>query len=271
MRAKCARTEVKLARNCTQTGVREALAAPQKPPFWSSTRGSSEHHKCLCALSSEATKIVRARCKRLSQHNLGSARLQCARGNGPWRPCWGARNPRAMGRQWGRIGWKIGSDGLPVGVDHRTAGPVVVANRRSGEQGDTTGRASAFGEGRSVFAARPGSVQGGTELPVPAYRVAATRASQPVQGSSSGRNLLGEGDGIALVRDRVGGHNPGRASREQRCIRIFGKDRMDADAHRARRDGGDRSGRIGRAATPARRVRQRRDVTHLSNGPVEGC
>ena len=47
LRAKCARTRVKLAPNCTQTCVRRTLVAAQKPPLWSSTRGSSEHHKCL--------------------------------------------------------------------------------------------------------------------------------------------------------------------------------------------------------------------------------
>jgi hypothetical protein len=47
LRAKCARTGVRLARNCTQTGVRSTFVAAQKPPFWSSTRGSSEHQKCL--------------------------------------------------------------------------------------------------------------------------------------------------------------------------------------------------------------------------------
>jgi hypothetical protein len=121
MRAKCARTGMKLARNRTQTGVRSTFVTAQKPPFWSSTRGSSEHHKCLCALSSEAAKAVRARCKRLSPLDLDSARPKCANREGLWRPCSGARNPRALGLRGGIVDLK---NSLGEAVARGTTGPL---------------------------------------------------------------------------------------------------------------------------------------------------
>jgi hypothetical protein len=59
MRAKCARAGARLVRNRTQTGVRSTLRAVQKPPFWSSTRGSSEHRKCRSIRWSDATPAHR--------------------------------------------------------------------------------------------------------------------------------------------------------------------------------------------------------------------
>ncbi len=69
LRAKCAQTGARLARDRTQTCVRWTFPAHQKPPFWSSTMGSSEHQKCLSI-----------RCSPSSWNSLG--RLRCPQEGG---------------------------------------------------------------------------------------------------------------------------------------------------------------------------------------------